>query len=140
MADVNSEAARALVRHWRHTARMIEQANICADCPLGGVPEAIRKCAKELQEVLNGMAGQGPNAHGDKVSTMATVTVDEDVLIDAIEAEVTEFFQWTPVEGLAQMEASSLARSVLRRLKGLSGSCVDHTQVLRSTPTPEDPA
>ena len=45
------------------------------------------------------------------------IHVPRAALIEAITAEVSEFFSWTEVEAVAQLESSVLARNVLSRLE-----------------------
>ena len=49
---------------------------------------------------------------------MAKITVEESVLLEGIEQELKDRFRWTSVEGLVELEASAIARYVLRRLPG----------------------
>lgn len=50
---IDPAAVRALVHQWRNTARLVEQSGVCGkDCPMGGVPQAMRECAADAEKLL----------------------------------------------------------------------------------------
>lgn len=49
---VDPADVRKLVNQWLDQARLIEQADTCAACPVGGVPFALRECARDALALL----------------------------------------------------------------------------------------